>query len=142
MHGTSSHGDLGSLDRRQKLKSDSLGLGRKMGVPDPCVDRQKPSHSPESRFLSYEACSRHPACVVVHASEGLDVGTTLAQGHPLHFSTWQHSILLWYMALPLQRTWPIPFLEGGIQGGILLPSCSHSRYCQRWCFYCKISALG
>ena len=32
----------------------------------------------------------------------------------LHFSTWQHCILLLYMALPLQRTWPIPFLEGGI----------------------------
>lgn len=77
-----SHWDLGSLDRCQKLKSDSLGLGRKMGVLYPCVKRQKPSHSPESRFLSYEACSCHPAGGVAHPSEGLGDGTVLAQGHP------------------------------------------------------------
>ena len=80
--GTRSHWDLGSLDRCQKLKSDSLGLGRKMGVLYPCVNRQKPYHSSESRFLSYEACSRHPAGGVVHPSEGLGDGTMLAQGHP------------------------------------------------------------
>lgn len=80
--GTRSHWDLGGLDRCQKLESDSLGLGRRMGVLHPCVNRQKSSPSPESRFLSYEACSCHPAGGVVHPSEGLGDGTMLAQGQP------------------------------------------------------------
>lgn len=116
VHGTSSQGDLGSLDRQQKLKSDSLGLGRKMGVPDPRVDRQKPSHSPESRFLSYEACSRHPARGVVHTSEGLDVGTTLAQGHPLallHLAT-LHPPLVYGPSIAAHKAHPFP---GGRNSG-------------------------
>lgn len=121
--GTRSHWDLGGLDRCQKLESDSRSRKRRMGVLHPCVNRQKSSHSPESRFLSYtyELTPIIQLGGVVHPSEGLGDGTHVPQA-TLHFSTWQHSILLWYMALPLQHTWPIPFLKEETEEEFSLPA--------------------
>lgn len=99
---------LGWPGQMLKLESDSLGLGKEDGSSASMCEQAEIIPQPWVTIPQLWGLLMSSSWWGCTSQWGLRWWDHACPRPPPCTSTWQHSILLWYMALPLQHTWPIP----------------------------------